>query len=95
MPILKLRGTGFEFKATFNPMAIVVHDTFFIFYRAENWEWTRPDSCTAAPQKRMLVSRLVHAISICFGNNDLPTGIYFYKLQVGQITKIGKFQILR
>ncbi len=34
-----------------------------------------------------------HAVR--FDNNDLATGIYFYKLQVGQVTKIGKFQILR
>ena len=34
-----------------------------------------------------------HAVR--FDNNDLPTGIYFYKLQVGQATKIGKFQIIR
>lgn len=36
-PILLPRGTGFEAKAVFNPAAIVVNDTIFLFYRAEDW----------------------------------------------------------
>ena len=36
-PILLPQGTGFEAKAVFNPAAIVVNDTIYLFYRAEDW----------------------------------------------------------
>lgn len=40
-PILLPQGTGFETKAVFNPTAIVVNDTIFMFYRAEDWRGQR------------------------------------------------------
>jgi len=36
-PILLPQNTGFEAKAVFNPATIVVNDTVFLFYRAEDW----------------------------------------------------------
>ncbi len=35
-PILRPQGTGFESKAVFNPGVILVDDTFYMFYRAQN-----------------------------------------------------------